>query len=56
MKKMEKLLQEYVEKFSDNFPLFMVLSITDSEIIKILEDSIANNRKYNPEVIEGVVY
>ena len=56
MERMYKLLEEYVEKFDDNFPIFMVMGMSDDDIIEILEDSIANDRKYNPEVIEGVVY
>ncbi len=56
MSKFKKLLIEYSDKFDEGFPIFLVMGINENSIIKILEDSIANDRKYNPEVIEGVIY
>ena len=56
MSKFKKLLLKYSEKFNEGFPIFMVMGMSDDDIIEILEDSIANDRKYNPEVIEGVIY
>ena len=56
MSKFKKLLLEYSEKFNEGFPIFLVMGMNENSIIKILEDSITNNRKYEPEMIEGVIY
>jgi hypothetical protein len=56
MDKLEKLLLEYVDKFDENFPTFLVMGMSDDEMIKHLEESIKTNKPYEPEIIEGAIY
>lgn len=56
MDRLSELLGIYSDTFSDNFPIFMVMGVSDDNIIKILEDSIKNEVPYEPEIIEGVLY
>ena len=53
---MEKLLQEYINKFDENFPLYLVMGMKEDAITKILEKSIETGVPYEPEMIEGVIY
>lgn len=53
---MEKLLKEYISKFDENFPLYLIMGMKEADIINILENSIKNNKKYEPEMIDGVLY
>lgn len=56
MSKVGKLLQEYLDKFDENFPTFMVMGIGDEAMIELLEKSIKENKKYIPKVIENAIY
>lgn len=47
---MEILLQEYQNKFNENFPFFLVQDATDKQIIKILKTAIKLNRKYTSDM------
>lgn len=53
---MEKLIQEYISKFDENFPLYLVMGMKEEMIIKILKKSIDTGVPYEPEMIEGVIY
>jgi len=53
---MEKLIQEYINKFDENFPLYLVMGMKEDMIIKILKKSIDTGVPYEPEMIEGVIY
>jgi len=56
MSKLSKLLQEYLDKFDENFPTFLVMGIGDERMIELLEKAIKTNTKYEPELIEGAIY
>ncbi|MGP4082061.1 hypothetical protein ACTWQL_19425 [Pseudalkalibacillus sp. R45] len=43
---MDKLLQQYVEKFKDNFPIFSVMGMDEAEIKKLIEKAIESNEHY----------
>ncbi len=53
---MDEKLQEYRDKFGEQFPLMLVMGVDDSEIIKIITDSINANTPYEPDFTEGVLY
>lgn len=53
---MEKLIQEYINKFDENFPLYLVMGMKEDMIIKILKKSIDTGVPYEPEMIEGIIY
>ena len=42
----EKKLNEYAELFGENFPIFIVRNLEESEIIKIIDECIKNNKPY----------
>jgi len=56
MIKIDELLLKYVDKFNENFPTFLVLGIEDKDLIKLLEKSIKTEKKYEPKIIEDVLY
>lgn len=55
MRDIEKLLNEYSEKFNDSFPA-KFMTQTDDEICEIIEICIRNNKPYDPKYKEGNIY
>lgn len=53
---MEVLIKKYVERFDENFPLFMLGSMSDDEIKALIEDCLAKGEPYRPEDNVDVVY
>ena len=53
---MEKLLNEYKEKFNDNFPIFLCRSMEEEEIIEIMQKCIDEGKPYEPELEEEANY
>lgn len=51
---LEKLLEEYKEKFGDAFPMFVVRNLDDGEIIKLVQKCIEANKPL--ELEDGVDY
>jgi hypothetical protein len=43
----DKLLQDYADKFDDNFPIFALLHIEEKEIADLIRKAIDNNEPYN---------
>ena len=43
---MEKLLNEYVKKFDDNFPMFLFRTVSEDEIKEIIKKCIDENKPY----------
>lgn len=43
---MEKLILEYLEKFDENFPLFMFMGVDEEEIKRIIKRCIDENKPY----------
>lgn len=46
---MEKLINEYLERFDENFPIFMMMGIEDEKIKEIIKKCLEENK---PFVIE----
>ena len=52
----KKLLNEYAEKFDDNFPLMLVTHMDEDEIIELIEKCIKEEKPLELEVEEDVDY
>jgi hypothetical protein len=50
MEKLDKLLLEYCDRFGNNFPLFMVRSMPDNEVIETIEKSLKSNKPFKPKI------
>lgn len=46
---MEEKLEQYVEQFGENFPLFIVGNMDEDEIIKVIDDCIESGEPYEIE-------
>ena len=57
MTKLEKALDEYYEKFDENYPLVITTMMSAEEIIEDVQAAIRNNKKKDPpEYEEGADY
>ena len=55
-KNISDYLDEYADKFGENFPTYCMLSATDSEVIKIIKRCLERNEPYEVTTETGVVY
>lgn len=53
---MKELLEQYLEKFDDQFPLMLVRGMDEEEIITILKKCIEENKPYEIEFDEYANY
>ena len=53
---MEILLEEYQDKFNENFPFFLVQDATDKQLIKLLKTAIKLNRKYTSNMGKDILF
>jgi hypothetical protein len=53
---MEILLEEYQDKFNENFPFFLVQDATDKQLIKLLKTAIKLNRKYTSDMGKDILF
>lgn len=53
---MDKLLDQYREKFGEQFPLMLVMGMSEDDIIKIIEECLEKGVPYDPELEEGADY
>ena len=54
---MEKLINEYLEKFDENFPLFMFMGIDEEEVKRIIKKCIDEDKPYiDLEYDKNVLY
>lgn len=53
---MNKLLNEYRNKFNEQFPLMLVMSMEEKEIEAIIKKCINEGKAYNPKLKENAVY
>lgn len=51
----EKLIQ-YAEHFGENFPIFIARNLGEDELIKIIDDCIANDKPYEVETQKDAEY
>lgn len=45
---MEKLIEQYVERFHENFPLFALMGMDEAEIEKIIQNALKDGVPYSP--------
>lgn len=53
---MESKLQEYKDKFGEQFPLMMVRGMDDKDVVKLINDCLESEKPYEPDFNEGDVY
>lgn len=49
---MIELLQQYVERFNENFPLFTLMGLDDKEIEAIIQKCLDDGQPYTPKEID----
>ena len=54
MSKLNELIKEYVRVFKQNFPIFLISSAPESEIIMIIEKCLKEGSPYKPEYDKNV--
>lgn len=50
---MEKLIEQYVERFHENFPLFALMGMDEAEIEKIIQNALKDGVPYSPLEQDG---
>ena len=45
MCEMHKLVEQYVEKFNENFPIGYIRYLSEEELIEMIKNAIENNEK-----------
>ncbi len=57
MDKLDKALNEYADKFNENYPILITSTIQDDELLKRVRWCIDNNTKEKePKLIKGMIY
>jgi hypothetical protein len=56
MDEFDNLLGKYVERFEENFPIFLVLWMGGEEICKLLEESLETGKPFRPKVDRDNIY
>lgn len=50
---MEKLIEQYVKRFHENFPLFALMGMDEAEIEKIIQNALKDGVPYSPPEQDG---
>ena len=53
---LDKLLNEYVEKFNENFPIFLFRGKEDEEVIKMIQKCIDENKVLDEIELDNEAY
>lgn len=53
---MNEKLDEYREKFDEQFPLMLVLGMSDEDISSLVDECLESGKPYEPDFDEGTVY
>lgn len=53
---MDELLFEYIDKFHENFPMFLFRTKTEEEINEIIKQCIDSGKHYEAELDENANY
>jgi len=56
MSKLDELIKEYIRVFKENFPVFLMPSAPEAEIIKIIEKCLKDGLPYKPEYEKNVIH
>jgi hypothetical protein len=54
MNNLEEHIKEYTRTFKENFPLFLIPTMPETEIVQIIEKCLKENRSYKPEYKKNV--
>ena len=46
---MTELIQEYFDRFNENFPLFMVMGMEDEKVEALIRDCLDRGTPYRPD-------
>ncbi|MCM1236930.1 MAG: hypothetical protein NC489_43195 [Ruminococcus flavefaciens] len=46
---MSELLEKYVDRFNENFPLFMVMNMGDEEVEALIQKCLDDGTPYHPD-------
>ena len=49
---MFELIEQYTEKFNENFPLFALMGVDDKEIEAILQECLDKGAPYRPPALD----
>ncbi len=54
---MTELIQKYLERFNESFPLYMVMGMEDEEVEEQIKDCLDRNTPYCPKDSDaGILY
>lgn len=53
---MTGLLEQYADKFNDNYPIYFVIHLDEAEIAESIQRAIDSNEPYVADYINGCVY
>lgn len=53
---LDRLLDEYLDKFGENFPIYMTRQMTDDQLLSTIEGAIKSGKPYSPKIEEDVLY
>jgi hypothetical protein len=54
---MAELIEQYVERFNENFPLFALMGVEESEVEAIIQDCLDKGTPYRlPDLDEKALY
>lgn len=53
---MDELLHKYVERFEQNFPIFMMMGESDDVVADIIKKCLDDGKPYDAEAIDGALY
>lgn len=52
----DKALNEYADKFEDNFPIMAVMDLEEKEIVELIKKAIEKDKPYEADYEDGGVY
>lgn len=53
---MEKLIDDYLEKFGEQFPIMLLRGVSEEELKAIIQKCIDEGKPYEPELIDKALY
>ena len=56
MDEFEDLLNKYVERFNENFPIFLVMGMGEEEVKIQIEESLETGKPFNPDMDQDKDY
>ena len=50
---MAELIEQYLEQFHENFPLFTLMGVEEAEVEAIIQDCLDKGTPYRPQIQNG---